>query len=62
MLLEQPENGGFRITMSIEIRKPAGNTLRSPPLRVDYAGERDHRLLEFADILPASFYGPDEIN
>ena len=31
-------------------------------LRVDYAGERDHRLLEFSDILPVSFYGPDEIN
>lgn len=30
VLLEQPENGGFRITMSIEIRKPVDNTLRSP--------------------------------
>ena len=62
VLLEQPANGGFRITMSIEIRKPVDNTLRSPILRVDYAGERDHRLLEFSDILPVSFYGPDEIN
>ena len=30
--------------------------LRSPVLRVDYAGEQDHTLVELSDCLPADLY------
>lgn len=60
VLLEQPENGGFRITMTIAIRQ--GAVLRSPVMMVDYAGERDHRLVELADALPAEVFRKERIN
>lgn len=56
VLIDQPENSGARITMSLAIRPGSGNQVRSPLLRVDYAGERDHGLLELSDILPAQLY------
>lgn len=62
VLVEQPKDGGTRITMTIEIRKSTTNTLRTPILRVDYAGERDHRLIELSESLPASLYERNKIN
>ena len=61
VLIDQPENSGTRITMTLQIRESAGMELRSPVLRVDYAGERDHRLLELSDSLPAELYGLNKI-
>ena len=55
VLIDHPEDSGTRITMSLAIRQDASN-LRSPLLRIDYAGERDHGLVEFSDLLPASLY------
>ena len=37
-------------------------TLRSPKMRIDYAGERDHGLIELSDVLPAHLYDPETIN
>lgn len=56
VLVEQSPEKGTRLTMSLAIRQDSGSTVRSPILHVDYAGERDHRLLEFADSLPADLY------
>lgn len=56
VLIDQPENSGARITMSLAIRPGSSNQVRSPMLRVDYSGERDHGLLELSDMLPAELY------
>lgn len=56
VLVDHPDNSGTRITMSLEIRPGSGSTLRSPTLRVDYAGERSHGLIELSDVLPSSLY------
>lgn len=62
VLLEYPENSGTRITMTMAIRQNTDSLVRSPVFRVDYAGERDHRLLEFADVLPSTLYRTNKIN
>ena len=56
VLIDHPEGTGTRITMTMTIRQDTSGKVRSPRLRIDYAGERDHALLELADILPASLY------
>ena len=61
VLIDHPEGSGTRITVSLSIRQ-GDATLRSPRLRVDYAGERDHGLIELADVLPAHLYAPDITN
>lgn len=62
VLLEYPENSGTRVTMTLSIRQKTDATVQSPILQVDYAGERDHRLLELADVLPHTLYQPKKIN
>ena len=61
VLMETPEGMGTRITMSMSIRQDGAN-LRSRILMVDYAGERDHGLIELADSLPVNLYEKDHIN
>lgn len=56
VLIDQPDSGGARVTMTMAIRQNASGILRSPVLRVDYAGEQDHALVELADCLPAALY------
>ena len=62
VLVDHPQGAGTRVTMTLPIREGDGKTLRSPRLKVDYAGERDHVLQELSDILPAALYKPDRIN
>lgn len=57
LLLEQMKAGGFRATVSLPIRQDTG-TLRSPMMRIDYAGERDHGLIELSESLPPEWYHP----
>ena len=38
------------------IRPNTDNALRSPGIRVDYAGGYDHTLLELSETLPFSLY------
>jgi len=59
VLIEQVPNG-TRLTMTLAIRQKAGR-FRSPIMGTDYAGGRDHGLLELADILPASLYDKHDI-
>ena len=61
VLLERNPQGGIRITMSIALRQSTDPNVRESVLHVDYAGERDHRLLELSDSLPAFLYGIDNI-
>lgn len=61
VLIDHPENTGTRITVSFAVRQ-GDATLRSPRLRFDYAGERDHALVELSDVLPAHLYNPDAVN
>lgn len=56
VLIDQPEGKGTRITMTLAIRQNADGVLRSPVMRVDYAGERDHGLIELSDCLPVGVY------
>lgn len=62
VLLEHPEEGGLRLTMTIAIRKNREGTLREPRMRVDYTGDREHRRVELAEVLPAQAYWRELIN
>lgn len=56
VLIHCPKDGGTQITLSLALRPSDGTRLRSPALRIDYAGEKDHALLELVDALPAQAY------
>ncbi len=56
VLIDQPGETGTRVTLTLAIRQNTDAGLRSPILRVDYAGERDHALVELADCLPEEVY------
>ena len=56
VLIQHPKDAGTRITMTLPIRQDTDPMVRSDLLRVDYAGEQNHRLLELSDCLPASAY------
>ena len=56
VLIDQPQGSGTRVTLTLALRRESATQLRSPVLRVDYAGERDHGLLELSESLPAFLY------
>ena len=56
VLMEPMPDGGMRVTMSIAILQNT-DELHASPLRIDYAGERNHALIELSDSLPGSLYG-----
>lgn len=56
VLVDQPENIGSRITVSIPILQNSSAMLRSDITRVDYASGLEHGLLELSDVLPAHLY------
>ena len=56
VLVERLKEGGTRLTLTLAIRNQLDGNLRSPILRVDYAGDSDHALTELADVLPAKLY------
>ena len=56
VLIDQPDGKSTRITMTLAIRQSKETMLRSNVLRVDYAGERDHGLVELSDCLPVEVY------
>ena len=62
VLLEYPKDSGTRVTLTLAIRQKSDPMVQSPTFQVDYAGERDHRLLELADVLPHTLYKPNKIN
>ncbi len=56
VLIEQSPDRGTRLTMTLSIRQSSDAMVRNSLLWVDYAGERDHRLLELSESLPAELY------
>lgn len=52
VLIEKGTEKGTKLTMTMAIRRELKGNLASPRLRVDYAGEFDHGLVELADVLP----------
>ena len=51
LLLRPRSEGGMQAVLSFPIRQDTSQ-LRSPVLRIDYAGERDHGLVELSQFLP----------
>lgn len=62
VLMEHPDGRGARITMTIAIRQPSSSNFRTPVLKIDYAGDRDHGLIELSHALPARLYETETIN
>ena len=62
VLIDHPNDTGTRITLTLAINQHTGALLRSPVFRIDYAGERDHLLMELSQCLPLSLYDPEKIN
>lgn len=62
VLVDHPQDSGTRVTMTLAIRPGSADQVRTPVLKVDYAGERDHGLLELSDVLPADLYSPQKID
>lgn len=56
VLIHQPTPGTVRITLSMELKENKSGMLHNRVPVADYAGERDHSLIELADLLPASEY------
>ena len=63
VLIEQPQEGGTKVTLTLSIRPQTDGNFRSPPaLTIDYTGGRDRGLIELADLLPASSFQSKNIN
>ena len=62
VLIDHPDDCGTRITMTMAIRQDNSGNLRSNILRVDYAGERDHSLIELSQSLPSQLYNAENAN
>ena len=62
VLIDHPEDCGTRVTMTMAIQQNPESFVRARTLFFDYAGERDHLLVELADVLPPECYRSDCIN
>lgn len=62
VLIDEPQENETRITMTMKIRPGNSNAVRSPAFSIDYAGERDHCLLEFSENLPSELYTPENLH
>lgn len=56
VLIDTPEDGGTRITLTLPVRQRDKDILRSPALRPDRYGDRDHALVELSDVLPPEVF------
>lgn len=59
VLIDHPDQVGTRVTMTFSIRESKEAILRSNIKTMDYAGEQDHGLVEFADVLPLEAFIKD---
>ena len=62
VLIDHPSEGGVRLTMTLAIKQNLDSAVRASIMQVDYAGERDHSLIELSDVLPSSLYETKKIN
>lgn len=56
LLMDQPEDGVIRFTLTLPIRQNTENVVRSPIFTFDYLGGHDHTLVELSEILSADLY------
>jgi len=56
VLIDQPCETGTRLTLTLALRQDTTALVRANALRIDYAGERDHTLIELSDCLPAAAF------
>lgn len=58
VLIDQPENGGTRVTMTMTVKNNGDIVLRTPVRfpKSDYTGGYDRALLELSDVLPKDAY------
>lgn len=56
VLIDHPEGVGTRIAITLAIRQDSSGTVRSPLRSLDYAGDRDHSLIELSQLLPTELY------
>ncbi len=58
LLIDHPRQSGTRVTMTLLLTPAEGTDVRMPVSlpASDYAGGRDHGLLELSDVLPAAAY------
>lgn len=61
VLIQQTDKGA-KITLSLSIIKPSGDTVRYSALDIDYTGGRHHGLVELSDVLPKQLYSASNIN
>lgn len=63
VLIEQPPEGGTKVTLTLAVKPQTDGNFRSPPgLSIDYTGGRDRGLVELAELLPASSFQTKKIN
>ena len=62
LLMRQIAEGGTEMVLSLNPGQPEAGVVRTPMLYLDYAGARDHALIELADVLPGMVYSVDNIN
>lgn len=60
VLLDHPEGWSTRVTVTLAMERKRDALVRCPAFRIDYAGERDHCLLELSDVLPEQLYGTEK--
>lgn len=58
VLVNTPEGGGTRVTMTLTLRQNTDDILHSPTLRLEYTGGRDSALIELSQQLPWELYLP----
>lgn len=56
VLVENPPDGGTKVTLTMRLRHNQESVVRHTPFPVDYAGGHDHGLLELSDVLPDSAF------
>ena len=59
LMLENEERGGTTAVLSIPIRN-SGEVLKSP--LVDRTGGFSQTLVELSELLPAQYFGPNDVN
>ena len=60
VLIDSPESGGTRVTMTLTLRQNTDSILHSPTLRLEYTGGRDSALVELSQQLPWELYTPEK--
>lgn len=59
VLMQQSPENGTRVTMTMKLQQSTSALVQSPAFRVDYAGERDHALIELSDVLPPELFSKE---